>query len=256
MKKEVKKYESFREDYIKKITKNLGKIVFLDNKILCYVEEKKIKRILKNTGDYLRLNGSNIKGLQDIIELYDLDKDIYYIFNKISFVGYELFIEGKNNCNIIFNHCMFDDSVKINCDGSVHFEKNKYIDSTNNKYSFSQNYLDVMSNKINIINDTIRNEEIRANTKNMSINLEGNIININNSNLITNRESNIQIKSNVLKIESSKLETYDLNIESEKMSISNSELKATNELELLYDIKEISNLKIEHEENNKQLRLR
>lgn len=100
-----------RKLYLKKITNNLGKIVEEDDKIICYLKDKKY------TKDIILYN---IPTDSELTKKLNLNKPIYYVLDGLSFSKGNLCIYGYNNCNVIIKNCSFNNymqhiSINGNC---------------------------------------------------------------------------------------------------------------------------------------------
>ena len=117
MDKKIFMYDYFRNQALSKIVGNLGKVVESDDKIICYVDENKIKR----KKSILVIDCSK---KEELCEKYNINKPIYYILEGINInENKKLFISGSN-CNVIIRNCNF------NIDTSIYIEGKCILDNT------------------------------------------------------------------------------------------------------------------------------
>lgn len=197
------------------LTKRLGRIVNTNEGIICSPKERKINKYLKDNGGRIYLEGT--RKTTNLSKMLDSNKELYYVFHDIYFDD-TLNIIGENGCNLIFKNCSFKNGVTIKTDGKVFFERNKYIDYSNNEYPYSNEFLNVKANETYFIFDLVHNQERRTNSKNLEINIESNKVNIYNSSIKTGYDSTIAIKTKELNIENSKLDTKNVKIDTIKFN--------------------------------------
>lgn len=102
-------------DLIKKrITSNLGDIIEDNEKITCYVNQKRIKRQKKDY--YLKCFGINDSN-KSLANKYQLNKPICYILEGINFEKCKVYIYGYDNCEIIIRNCVSGFDTYIHIDG-------------------------------------------------------------------------------------------------------------------------------------------
>ena len=100
-----------------KLTGNLGKVVEDDEKIICYVRNRKNKYTISCHG--IRENQ------QKIAEKYNLNKPICYVIDGLNLKRHMTHIFGCNNCEVIIKNCNFGLELCINVAGKC------TIDNTN-----------------------------------------------------------------------------------------------------------------------------
>ena len=101
--------------YIKhRITGNLGKVIELDDKLICIVDKRKIHKHKFNTS--IPCFGQNEKN-EELVNVYNLNKPICYIFDGITFEKSRVMIFGYNNCEVIIRNCEFDCGIWISVNG-------------------------------------------------------------------------------------------------------------------------------------------
>ena len=120
-------YELRKNIVKRKITRNLGKVVETEEKLICYVKKRKCPKDKYRC----RIDCYGIKGKdKELAKLYNLDKPICYIFDKINFGSQRnykhIVINGYNNCEIIIKDCKFYFDIDICVDGKCTIE-NTYI---------------------------------------------------------------------------------------------------------------------------------
>lgn len=108
---------SLIREYIKKqLTGNLGEIVEEDDKIVCYVKKEKCKK--KDNQYTINCPGTNAKNIE-IVEKYNLNKPICYIFKDLEFRGEQVCIFNPYHCDIVIKNCVFNYGLNISSNGKV-----------------------------------------------------------------------------------------------------------------------------------------
>lgn len=110
-----------------------GKCKISEDKIVCIVDEKKLKKRSNQGFRYLL----NLYGIplcyKEQASKYGLDKPVQYIIEGINFEKI-IAINSYNNTDIIFRKCVFNGVIEIDHAVNITFENNKYI--LNNGYYF------------------------------------------------------------------------------------------------------------------------
>ncbi len=112
-------YNMKRNRFIKKITGNLGKVIEEKDKLICYVDNNKIK------DDHISLSIACF-GISDCerkeAELYGLNKKIYYVVDGLNTYKHELYVFGYDDCEVILRNCNFKFDAIINVSGKCVLE--------------------------------------------------------------------------------------------------------------------------------------
>jgi len=109
--KKIKKliYNMLRNFVLKIITNDLGNIGETDDKIICYVNNKKLKKYRK--GKYLPGYELFLRGKNELTEeglnIYKIKKPIYFIINDMNFDTGLTVMSGKG-VNVVFSNCKFN----------------------------------------------------------------------------------------------------------------------------------------------------
>lgn len=131
------KLESYRrKQALKKITHDLGWISESENAIYCYVDEKKFK----SKCDYGNFYGFNLNHKPIIIQktIYELNKDIIYIFDGISFfktLTFSISSLNGTHSHIKFQNCTFTSGISIGKAENVEFMNNRSTTSIRSFYT-------------------------------------------------------------------------------------------------------------------------
>ena len=134
-------YDMKRENTKRKLTSNLGRVVEEEDKLICYVNKRNLK---KEQGKYfLRCWGTKL-GAKKLKKYYDLDKPIIYIIDGIDFKFNQVYFFGDKNSLIIIRNCHFALDICINTEGNCILD---------NIYSVSSYYSHIYANEL-IINDS------------------------------------------------------------------------------------------------------
>ena len=117
-----------QQKHLKKLTGNLGKVEIKDDRIICYVDERKLEKFkCKHTDIY------NLVLMQKLFykplkqQKYDLEKPIYYIFEYIDFDKIGLRIESCEGTHFIFRYCDFYERIDVCWADSITLEENQYF---------------------------------------------------------------------------------------------------------------------------------
>ena len=187
-------YKLFRLKLARKLAGNLGKVVIESDRIICYVDKKKIE-------GKRRLNFCYPMDFENtfLLERYNLDKPVCFIVDGANFDKGLHFTSSKNT-KIIFKECSFGKSIEIvSVLGEVVFENNSYFQPSENTKLF----LKVNASSITFINDYLVNHNGYLGPTQMPFNLD-----IKVDNLII--QNSLVYAGNV---------TDFINIEAKKMSL-------------------------------------
>ncbi len=123
MKKKI--YEILRNYVARRATGNLGKVEILEDKIICYVEGRKLKKKEKYIHRY-ELIFKCIPLKDEIYKIYNLEKPVYYIIYDVKF-DREINIRASvKNCHVFFENCTFTGAVEIDFADHITFINNTY----------------------------------------------------------------------------------------------------------------------------------
>ena len=243
---EIPKYSQLiMKDEIR-IAKKLEKCIIEDNQIVCIVDEKKQKKLIRKINQlhsiyYLCLYDESkyyvSHSYSFIKKNYIFDKRINYIFDNIEFNG-EVRINTLYNCNITFKNCTFKGNIIINSAGNIIFENNKYI-ATINDYSHKNLHSFYISTReqedicsIKFVNDNVSviNEGIYNPLPDLKLFLYVQNLEFINSTLVTdnNTDSKCFIKTENLSIDNSTITSKNAEIIADKIESKNSKLNIEN----------------------------
>jgi len=162
-----------------KNVRKYGKCKILEDKVICFVDEKKLK---KHSNDifWYKLNLYGIPlGYKEIASKYGFDKPVEYVIEGIKFD--KRILVNSYNADIIFRKCIFSRIVAIDHAANITFENNKYtLKYANYVYGLMNNPNDYfwLENRdigeiecIRFINDDLNtvldNKESKDNGKNL-----------------------------------------------------------------------------------------
>ena len=123
MKKKI--YEILRKIVAKKAAHNLGKVEIHDDKIVCYVDERKLKKKEKNLHRY-NLMFNRIPSNSELYKTYRIDKPIHYIVKNVDFDRKINIMASMKDCHITFENCTFTGALEIDFADQITFRNNKY----------------------------------------------------------------------------------------------------------------------------------
>ena len=166
-----KRWEQKRNKVKKILTRNLGKVIEEEDKLICYVEKSKLK-MTRYICD-ISCCGIMLKD-KNLADYYKLNKPIVYILDGIEVKNKNIHIHGHRNCEVIIKNCKFNYQLNIFIDGNCTLENTtidtifpiiigsdnlliKNMDITN-QYKYSKQQLPIYIrgiNKLEINNSTI-----------------------------------------------------------------------------------------------------
>ena len=183
-----------------KLTGNLGKVVEDDEKIICYVRNRKNKYTISCSG----IRRSN----QIMAEKYNLNKPIYYVIDGLNLKRHMTYIFGYDGCEVIIKNCNFGLELCINITGKC------TIDNTNiTAHSWSSVYA------TDLVVKNMNKDQIRVIGSNTHVCFAAH-------NSITIMDSNIDVKAKNTEISFNV--TNDLNIINSTISSNKVECIASN----------------------------
>lgn len=150
---------TIRQIIISDITNNFGIVEIYDDKIICYVDNKNLKKIKK--GQYLPtyqlfFNSKKMYS-QETLELYKLNKPIHYVIDGMNFNN-ALIVIGPED-SVHFKNCTFNDEINISTSGQVIFENNKYVDKYGLYTTRNNLFFNVIADEgVTFINDNYIND--------------------------------------------------------------------------------------------------
>ena len=222
-----------RNNLLKRMICNIGKIVEDNDKIIIYVEQKKMERYKVGRPIYsLSLNGfyNILTENNNIINNFNLNKPIYYIFDSIIFNNA---VEITSVCaHVIFDNCTFSKNVGIIYANEITFKNSTYIDDC--PVYFNGNCFFTADNveKITFINDNFHNDYRVSKYANpiFGMKTNANSIEIINSYIETNHSGTIDIKAKNIIMKKSLLKGSELYIDSQSIESFNSLIISENGL--------------------------
>ena len=193
---------------LRNITKKLGSIVISDDKIDCYVDNDKLRRLLEKKNNLLSLDSSDLK------IAYGIDKPITYHISDYSFDG----IVISTTDSIHFSNCTFNNEVTIARANQIVLENNNYNNSSN-KFKYNDRFLIGANIKeFILLNDNYENEgeDYRVDMK-----VKAESIRFSNSNVL-NGVGALNLEANTVSLENSSIDSESTLIQSKKVNIDDS----------------------------------
>lgn len=222
-----KNYNMTRQKYLKKFWGKLGKIVEEDDKITVYATQRLVEKNSKKVFNELMCNGMNTcyEELREIIEKYNLNKPVYFIFDGIVFDNPTRL--SAYFSNVIFKNCTFNNGLQIFNAENVTLESNKYINWTG-YYGYGDSFLYGNIDELTIINDEFVNSYNLKQfaTTRFGINISTNKVNIINSTLSAESQGQINVKAKEMVLVNSTIAGPEIYIDSESIKSSATVLKS------------------------------
>jgi len=209
-----------RKSMVKDITKGLGKCEIFDDKIVCDVSEKKIKKKFNKGSFYFITLGNG--GLFDkkLLDFYDLKKPVHYLFNGINFDKKVKLIAPLKRCSVIFNNCSFGDYFMVDQADNVIFDNcNTVLLSVRDKNDV--NIIEIMNSHMNFsVLDMETNLYVKASLVKLSNSylVGSDSFTIESDNLVLEKDSFIDSKDIV--IDSRNIDFIYGDVDSDNISIS------------------------------------
>ena len=197
-------YILLRNYLLKDITGNLGKVEITYDKIVCYVNNKKLKKTKKRVffPAYELLIRSRKMCPEEILDAYKINKPIEYIIKDMNFKTSIKVIAPKDTTIKFFN-CNFNREICILSGGEIILENNQYCDEDLCYLSGTFFYAKDVK-KLKFVNDKFINQsEDKIKTKfGMKIDVD-NLEMINSIFELSNSDGSISISSNDVYINNS-----------------------------------------------------
>lgn len=128
-------YQYLRKQVAKRATGNLGNVFIFDEKIVCYVDGRKLKQKEKYTHRY-NLIFRCIPSKEEIYRTYNVDKPVHYIIEDVDFDREINIRTSIKNCHVTFDNCTFTGAIEIDFADHITFIHNIY-EAQNHKNFYS-----------------------------------------------------------------------------------------------------------------------
>ena len=203
---------------LRKVTNNLGRLQIDEDKVICYVDNKKLYNNLdyiKNKEIFyrkLKLNGEEFTK--------ETSKPIYYVIEDFRF-DYGLKITTDSNCKIIFKNCSFFDQIYIEYAKDITFESNKYYND-NCLFMHGPCFLTGWVENLKFINDNFFNSRRTLETNFFGLNLNVKNLEIKNSSInLTTFDKDINITAKSINLFNSIISGGYIQIKTDKLYLDN-----------------------------------
>ena len=213
----VEKISSYtREEYLKKITNNIGEIEEYDDKFICMVNQKKLDSFnIKNRYGTIELAGIDLLD-SECIKL-NVNKPLQYIFDEIKFNN-SLTFYGTNDVQVSFRCCEFMKNINILFfDGTLIFQDNEYQSNWYDSFLNKDFLYGRKINKIMIFEEKYINSNLKNKLANFGFNVEAKYIDIVDSKLEVRNPGVCYIKADKLSINNSEIITDELYIDANQI---------------------------------------
>ena len=219
-------YDLARNDAKKYLTNNLGKVVEEDDRLICYVENSKVKKTgYRYNITYLGIGKEKYR--KEMAKKFQLDKSICYVIDGLELKRNNVYIFGYDDCDVIIKNCNFELNYFIH----IHVNGKCTLDNTNIK-SFSN--LTISANELIIKN--IRDNQIEILDSKSNIGFGANVrIDVIDSNIGSKKKNNkiSFIAINRLIITNSNISGKEVECEANVVNVDeNSLLTAANKVSL------------------------
>ena len=179
---------------LRKVTNNLGRLQIDEDKVICYVDNKKLYNNLDNIKNKeifyrkLKLNREEFTK--------ERSKTIYYVIEDFRF-DFGLKITTDSNCKIIFKNCSFFDQIYIEYAKDITFENNRYYNDSC-IFLYGSDFLTGWVENLKFINDKFLNlsKPLKPNFFGLNLNVKNLEIKNSSINLTTfDKDINLTAKS-------------------------------------------------------------
>lgn len=219
-------YSIERKNFMKRWLTNIGTIQEEEDKIICHVSQKSLKRYIKSKGYTIWCYGMPPhEKVKQKVEYFKLDKPVYYIFDGIEF-NLVRFCSLFNSI-MIFKNCTFNNSLHFSSATKVILEKNTYKSWTKNTFR-SGEFLSGSVHELIIQNEHLINSyEYSKKSRDFGVNITTDRLTIMSSTICNENEGQINIKAKETYISDSIIESDELYLDLDNIAYANSLLKAT-----------------------------
>lgn len=132
-------YEMLRMHVAKRATHNLGKVEITEDEVICYVDEKKLKKQMSERFiNRYRIMLHCIKRNEEIYKIYNLDKPVHYIIRNVDFDKEISIMASMKDCHVTFENCSFKTCIEIDFADHLTFINNTYIPQENKYFSLHE----------------------------------------------------------------------------------------------------------------------
>lgn len=133
-------YEMLRMYVAKRVTHNLGKIEITDDEVICYVDEKKLKKQMKDSSllNRYRIILHFIPKDNETYKLYNVNKPVHYIIRNVDFDKEINIMSAMKDCHVTFENCTFKTCISIEFADRLTFINNTYIPQENKYFSIHE----------------------------------------------------------------------------------------------------------------------
>lgn len=209
-----------RNDFFKGANNKLGKCVIEEDRIVCKINNKKLrKKFNKSPFYHFDLNGILInENNKQLCRLCNIDKMIYYVIENMDF-DKAIQFSSRGNCQVLFKNCTFNKEISIYYGNDIIFSNNKYYDYEGH-YFCGHSFFNVISmvKSLKIINDNLfnsidDNEQSVLPLPKFGLNIKAKNLEIINSNIKSNKPGDISIYTNNLVIDSSTISSNQIFID-------------------------------------------
>ena len=205
---------------IRSITNKLGSIVISDDRIDCYVDNDKLRRLLEKKNNLLSLDSSDLK------VAYDEDKPITYHISDYCFDG----IVVSTTDNIHFSNCTFSSEVTIARANQIILEHNNYINSSNS-FKYNDRFFRGMNiREFIVLNDSYEN---KGESYPIDMKVKAESIRFSNSNIL-NGVGALNLEADEVTLENSEIDSESTLIQSKKVNIDDSSSIAGSRAVMIY----------------------
>jgi len=131
-------YEILSKYVAKRATHNLGDVVITDDEIICYVDEKKLKKKMKDSSllNRYRIMFHSIPKDDETYKIYNINKPVHYIVRNVDFDKEINIAAAMRDCHVTFENCSFKTCIEIDFADHLTFKNNAYRAQESKYFSF------------------------------------------------------------------------------------------------------------------------
>lgn len=217
---------------LRNITNKLGIVEVTDDKIICYVDNKKLKKYRK--GKYLTFYELILKTKngcpKETLDIYKVNKPVYFVINNMNFETALTIMTGKDT-NITFSNCKFNREVSIYSGGEIVLENNQYCDE-DRVYKNSLVFCRIDCKSLKFVNDNFVNKSTYKTQTNFGIMIDTDNLEIINSNFdLKNNDGVISVRTKNMNIDNSDIICHNsIYIKSDEINSIDTTIKSETEV--------------------------
>lgn len=221
-----------RNKLLKDITNNLGEIKEKNEKIICYVNNRKLKKYRK--GNYLPYYSILLKSKKmypdEILNSYKVNKPIHYVVNGMNFKT-AVEVIAPEDTTVVFVNSKFNREFNVISGGDIILESNEYCDEEN-FYKNDIFFCAIRAKSLKFLNDNFTNKSKYNIETSFGIKIDTDNLEIINSTFNTKKKDGVvSIITKNAYIEDSDIKCHkEIYIKSDELKVLDTKIKSDREV--------------------------